>query len=429
LPGEYFRYGGFEIDESTGVVRCRFELDGRQFEERVCFGRDRDWARPGARESARLIHLLAGVSYYKAAAPPVIDLGATPIRPGEQEFLRAFYVDGLAEFAFRNELVLDDVAVIGGAEPLAPVDVEAAIDRPLIPFGGGLDSIVTVELLTERFPDSALFILNQFDAIEPTAALTKLPIVRAQRELDPAILHSKDFGWFNGHVPITGILSTIAVTAALLENRGAVVMSNEWSASSSNFKRNGRAVNHQYSKSMAFEEAFRSVLAGAIGPHFEYFSELRPFSELWIAERFAPLDRYRETFHSCNRAFHQDPSRRQRAWCGECDKCCFIDLVLAPFVDAASLRAIFDGPEPLDNLNLLEQFKTLLDLSEQPKPFECVGDVEECRAAATMAKQRPDRRTSPVLTALNVPAATTDLFRPLGPHHIPDAFFPATALG
>ena len=39
-------------------------------------------------------------------------------------------------------------------------------------------------------------------------------------------------------------------------------------------------------------------------------------------------------FRSCNRAFHIDRSLRYDHWCGECDKCCFIDLILAPFVAA-----------------------------------------------------------------------------------------------
>ena len=86
---------------------------------------------------------------------------------------------------------------------------------------------------------------------------------------------------------MTGIISAIAVMAAALDGRDAVVMSNEWSASIPTLEAGGRAINHQYSKSAAFEAAFRSVLAQA-GPGLpDYFSALRPFSELWVARRFA----------------------------------------------------------------------------------------------------------------------------------------------
>ena len=146
---------------------------------------------------------------------------------------------------------------------------------------------------------------------------------------------------------MTGIISAIAVLAAALDGRDAVVMSNEWSASIPTLEVNGSPVNHQYSKSAAFEAAFRGVLAGSLGPDFAYFSALRPFSELWVARRFAALTQYHDTFRSCNRAFHIDKSRRLDHWCGRCDKCCFIDLILAPFLPAADLERIFGGHEPL----------------------------------------------------------------------------------
>ena len=84
------------------------------------------------------MHLLAGVSYYKVGAAHTIDLGTVPVRPGEIEFLRAFYLEGLGEFAYENGLDLRDLAFVAGAEagpaPTPPVDRT----RPLVPFGGGI---------------------------------------------------------------------------------------------------------------------------------------------------------------------------------------------------------------------------------------------------------------------------------------------------
>ena len=184
-----------------------------------------------------------------------------------------------------------------------------------MPFGGGIDSIVTVEMIRER-AEPALFIVSRpgdrFEAIERPAAVTGLPIIRAEREIDPQLLRSRELGFRNGHVPVTGIISAIAVLAAMLDGRDAVVMSNEWSASIPTLEVNGSPVNHQYSKSGAFEAAFRGVLAGSLGPDFAYFSALRPFSELWVAQRFAALTQYHDTFRSCNRAFHIDKSRQAR---------------------------------------------------------------------------------------------------------------------
>ena len=116
----------------------------------------------------------------------------------------------------------------------------------------------------------ALFVVSRpadrFDAIEQPAAVTGLPVVRAEREIDPQLLRSAELGFLNGHVPVTGILSAIAVLAAVLEDRDAVVMSNEWSASIPTLEFDGRPVNHQFSKSEEFEAAFRAVLADQGAP-------------------------------------------------------------------------------------------------------------------------------------------------------------------
>lgn len=435
-----FRYLDYEIDERAGQVRCRYALDDRHFEERLTIPAAAGWADPATHEAARLVHLLAGVSYYKAGAPPLIDLGDVPIRGGERAFLTEFFVDGLGEFAFRNRLDLD-VTFTGGSVAAAPPGRRAGSGRPLIPFGGGIDSIVTVETVRGATPDAHLFVVSpkgeRFAAIEDAAAVTGLAVVRAEREIDPAVLRSAENGFLNGHVPVTGILSAIAVLAAVLGGRDAVIMSNEWSASAGNVEHNGRRVNHQYSKSAAFEDGFRRVLAGAfVGPP-QYFSLLREHSELSIARRFAALVDYHPVFRSCNRAFHTDPAQRLASWCGECDKCCFIDLVLAPFLTPGELDRVFRGREPLGNPDLAPRFHTLLDLSGEAKPFECVGDVDECRSAAVLAFDRPDRRDSVVLGGLvealgdlaaPARAAVDRLLAPIGTGHVPDTYAAAHLL-
>ena len=434
-----FRYDGYQLDPGRGLLTCRYSLGERRFAEQVTFPGGGRWHAPEVAAAARLIFLLAGVSYYKTAAPGVIDLGDTAATDAERAFLTGFYLDGLGEFAYRNGLDLSGLRIEGPRrEDLAVSPGQPSTGRPLVPFGGGIDSIVTVELVRPHTAP-ALFIVgrpgDRFAAIEAPAAVTGLPIVRAEREIDAQLLRSAELGFLNGHVPVTGIISAIAVMAAALDGRDAVVMSNEWSASIPTLEAGGRAINHQYSKSAAFEAAFRSVLAGTGVGLPDYFSMLRPFSELWVAQRFARLTQYHSTFRSCNRAFHIDPARRLEHWCGQCDKCCFIDLILAPFLPAASLEQIFAGREPLADPDphgeLAGRFRSLLGTSPASKPFECVGEVSECRAAAAAAAGRPDRGGSKLLQALAgelaglsglTPAA--DLLRPLSEHFIPDAYAP-----
>ena len=46
----------------------------------------------------------AGSARPYPASPPVIDFGDEPLTVNEQALLREFYVDGLGEYAYRNEL-------------------------------------------------------------------------------------------------------------------------------------------------------------------------------------------------------------------------------------------------------------------------------------------------------------------------------------
>ncbi|HEY1666608.1 MAG TPA: hypothetical protein VGG54_13035 [Trebonia sp.] len=419
VRGQVFRYEGFAVDAERGLLTCRYSLDGREFAERVSLAPGPGWDTAAARAAARLVYLLAGVSYYKTAAPPVIDLGDIALTGRERAFLREFYLSGLGEYAYRNGLDLSDLRIEApAAAPAdeapapAPAARQAAQDlRPLVPFGGGIDSIVTVEGVRQRTGDIALFVVSRpgdrFAAIEKPAAVSGLPIIRAGREIDPQLLRSRELGFLNGHVPVTGIISAIAVLAAVLDDRNAVVMSNEWSASVPTLEHDGRPVNHQWSKSAAFEAGFRELLAADPAGLPDYFSALRDRTELWVGEKFARLTQYHSTFRSCNRAFHIDTSRRLDHWCGQCDKCCFIDLILAPFMPADQLKAVFapgggsdaaDNPEPLDNPGLKPKFQTLLGAGT--KPFECVGEVNECRAAVMLAASRQDRADTTLLQEL-----------------------------
>jgi hypothetical protein len=435
---EVFRYRSFATDPENAVLSCRYELDDREFTERVTFpgqeGNPR-WHTAAAQAAARLVYLLAGVSYYKTAAPPVIDLGQTALTESEQAFLRDFYLHGLGEFAYRNNLDLSHLELRAPARAHAqPQPPATARPRALVPFGGGIDSIVTVERVRQR-ADVALFVVSRpgdrFDAIEEPAAVTGLGIVRAERGIDPQLLRSAELGFLNGHVPVTGILSAIAVLAAVLDDRDAVVMSNEWSASVPTLEYQGRPVNHQYSKSEEFEAAFRAVLAASPGPLPEYFSWLRDRTELWVGQEFAKLRPYHATFRSCNKAFYTERARRFTYWCGQCDKCAFIDLILAPFLPAQALRQIFAVTgEPLEDPAMTSKFRSLLGAGA--KPFECVGEVTECRAAVLLAARREDRAGNGLLAGLAAevaswpdapsPAEVEAMLRPVSRNFIPNGY-------
>ena len=125
--GKVFRYRDYAVDAERGVLSLRYELDGREFTERVTLPPGARWHTEEARAAARLVFLLSGVSYYKTAAPPVIDVGETALTGTEEAFLREFYLQGLAEFAYRNHLDLTQLRIEarsvapGGTPPRPPL--------------------------------------------------------------------------------------------------------------------------------------------------------------------------------------------------------------------------------------------------------------------------------------------------------------------
>lgn len=364
------------------------------------------------RAVARLLALAAATSYYKAFVSQTIAIAAG-LNPAERFFLAEVVKGGLAEFAYRNDLPDALTPAIEAPDlpdpPVVPPG-EPAHERALVAVGGGKDSIVTLEAV-RRVAEVRLFSVNSYEPITRTAEASGLPIDTARRRIDPLLFELNNAGAHNGHVPVTAINSIIACLTALRGGQDTVVFANEASSSYGNLQWHGVEVNHQWSKGIGFEKLLRAQ----VGPYgVDYVSFLRPLTELAIIRRFASLG-YLDVFTSCNRAFHLEEGRR-RTWCGECPKCAFVFLMLAPFVPASQLDSIFgkdlfaDGVEggPLRPL-----FLDLLAIGDGHKPFECVGEPSECRAAYTLLQSHSDWSAHPFvvdpsLREAVVPAASVE---------------------
>ena len=145
-----------------------------------------------------------------------------------------------------------------------------------------------------------------------------------------------------------------------------------------------------WSKGWAFESAFGAHLQSHVAADLQYYSLLRPLSELAVARQFAKTDRYDAHFSSCNRNFHILGERPTSRWCGVCPKCHFVFLALAPFVPKVRLVGIV-GRNLLDDPAQTAGFDALLEYQDH-KPFECVGEGRESRAAMAALAQRPEWR-------------------------------------
>jgi len=430
-----FVFESYRYDPASAALALRYRFsDGPRFEERLAFDfppRALSAAAEAALDRAcRVVFLLSGVSYYKAFVPDRLRCEAFALDRGSAAFLQKFYENGLAEFAWKNRISLRGHCRFewDTDAPPPPSGLELP-RRTCVPVGGGKDSVVTLECLKAAGENVVLFSLGDAAPIAACITAAGLPYSPVRRRLDPGLLKLNEAGALNGHVPITGILSAIVVACAVLAGFDTIAMSNEHSASAPNLSVDGVGINHQYSKSLEFERDFADYVARHVTPSVAYFSLLRPLSELEIARRFARYPEYFGIFRSCNTAFRQSPAERGRHWCGDCPKCRFVFLALAPFLAKRELVSIF-GRDLLDDESQTHGFAELCGLREH-KPFECVGEIAESAAVMGFLRDLPDWRRDAVVRRLHAdspglgdrrPGDLRAMLEARHPHRVPPGF-------
>ena len=393
-----FRFVRSEYD--NGVARLIYAFDdGPDLIERIAF-QDApplaDLRRPAFDAALQLLHLIVGVSYFKAGMPERIVIEGGGIDAQTATFMDEVYLHGLAEFAYHNKLDLRGRIRFPStsAQPAKAPSIGLP-RRTLVPIGGGKDSLVTVERLKRAGESATAVWVGDSALIEACAQRTGLPLLNIKRQLAPELFEYNKLGAYNGHIPVTAINSAILVCAAVLYGFDAIAFSNERSASVATLEYDGQSVNHQWSKGIDFERALRAHIVTHIAADLDYFSLLRPLSELAVTRAFARQTQYDDVFSSCNRNFRIRGDRPSDRWCGQCPKCHFVFLALAPFVAKPRLLGIF-GRNLLDDSSQASGFDALLEYRNH-KPFECVGEGRESRAAMLALSHRPEWREDAVV--------------------------------
>ena len=338
---------------------------------------DHDLDVPTTSVVVQLLHAAIGLSYYKARPAPVVL--AFPADPRVAPFLCELIAHGLAEYAHttgRRDALTPTITVLderpadeGVVAPVRPGSV-------LVPLGGGKDSVVSVDLLQRAGRTVETFAVGSHPTIRACAEAAGVPLALASRTLDPALAQLTARTGLNGHIPVTAINSLVALLYARAHGTADVVMSNEGSADEPTLvTADGQVVNHQWSKSSAFERLLRSALPPGLG----YLSLLRPWREITIARRFAEIGTFDTVAISCNNVYLRDASRRAPSWCLRCPKCAFVGLVLAPFMPPGRRARMFGG-DLVGSEAMSTHLRALVGLTDG-KPLECVGEVLESRAA------------------------------------------------
>ncbi|SBV35559.1 conserved hypothetical protein [uncultured Stenotrophomonas sp.] len=430
-----FRFVRCDFAADTGVARLVYAFDdGPEMTETVTVP-GAPFQLDGEREAAvqralQLLHLIAGVSYYKAAVPEQVAIDGYAIDADTAALVETVYLNGLGEFAYRNGLNLRGRFRLPVQGQPAPAPALGLREHALVAIGGGKDSLVSIEALRHAGVGETVTWIGGSQLIRACAERTGLPMLNIGRTLAPELFELNRQGAWNGHIPVTAVNSAIMVLAALVQGVDQVVFSNERSASYGSQIAGTGEVNHQWSKGWAFEQAFGEHVQRHIAADLHYYSLLRPLSELAVARQFAKTDYYDTHFSSCNRNFHILGERPVNRWCGVCPKCHFVFLALAPFMPKTRLVRIF-GRNLLDDEAQGAGFDALLEFQDH-KPFECVGEGRESRAALATLATRPEWKEDVLVkrfASLIQPTLAEDELRiePLlaieGEHRIPAALW------
>lgn len=330
------------------------------------------------------IGMIELISYWKCACAPTVHIRGHKLSDSQQQWWKKLYWKGLGEFFYQNGISssLTDFLHFSFDENAQPIDhfhyqKVADSDAVIVPIGGGKDSVVTLEQL-RKTRKIVPFIINPRGATLECARIAGFPeledIVVLRRQIAPKLLELNKEGFLNGHTPFSAMLAFYSLLVSAVTGVRDVALSNESSANEPTIP--GTEINHQYSKSVEFEEDFRDYVKSNIADINHYYSHLRPYCELEIAQFFAQYPQYFEVFKSCNAGSKTD------IWCCNCPKCLFAYIILSPFIDDATMIHIF-GEDLLNKPSLQQYFDELSGIAEV-KPFECVGTVDEVNRALEM---------------------------------------------
>ncbi|MDQ5885691.1 MAG: UDP-N-acetyl-alpha-D-muramoyl-L-alanyl-L-glutamate epimerase [Patescibacteria group bacterium] len=412
-----FIFKSYNFDEQQKTLSLNYSFDDQHdFCETFTFGFDyADYDKSTLDRALQSLFFMAGVSYYKAFATDKIEIRQGQLDSQSAQFFSETYQKGLGEFFYINNLDPHTSVPFKENIDTLPSVPQSNSSGLLIGIGGGKDSLVSVEILRNQ-PKVATWSVGHRSQLEPLIEKIGLPHFWVSRSIDRKIVELNSQGARNGHIPISAILSCVGTVVAILTGYQDVVVSNENSANEPTLHFRGVDINHQYSKSLTYETDYQKYLLHSLGNNSRYYSLLRPFSELRIAEMFSEktFDTYKETFSSCNRAFTQDSDHM--IWCGECAKCAFVFVALTPFIARDELEKLW-GKNLLLDPSLITTYKNLLGIDGQ-KPLDCVGEIKESRAAMKLAQD-----IYPELNSYEFEIPADYDYKTLSVHRMPDDIF------
>lgn len=319
-------------------------------------------------------------SYWKTTCSERIFIKAGYLNPYQISFWHKLFIKGMGQYFYENNIDFtqkDLLTIKINAKEKEYPKATVESKKVLVPVGGGKDSTVTLELLKKKY-STAAFLVNEIPASNNIVELAQIDSIHIQRQLDSKLFELNRAGFLNGHVPITATLSFISLLTAYVLNFKTICFSNEASSNEGNTVYLGHEINHQYSKTIEFENDLRSYNAKYL-TDICYLSFLRPLNELQIAKLFANMPTYHPLFRSCN------VGRKKGEWCNTCPKCLSTFILLYSFLGPEKTESIF-GKNLYADESLFPLLITLID-ETKVKPFECVGTYKELAAGLYLSQK------------------------------------------
>lgn len=340
--------------------------------------------------------LIESFSYWKATCSPSIVINAGPLDNEQIVWWKDLLLHGMREFFYVNRIDFtapDFVELTASGEPAIGASDQALTDRSLLPIGGGRDSAFTARVLQQADKPFGCMVLNPTPASRRVSSAVGCaePVV-IQRTLDPSLLKLNEAGYLNGHTPFSAMLAFLGALCLAAYDYSKIVIANERSSDEGNTVFLGKKINHQYSKSFAFEERFDGYLQEYLLKNARYFSFVRPLYELQIGRAFARYPEMFSAFRSCNR------NQKSDSWCGACPKCLSVFITSYPFVSDADLIRMF-GSDFFQTEGSIPIIRQLAGLDEH-KPFECVTTFDETIASLHLCVARREKEGRPLPVAL-----------------------------
>ena len=430
-----FYFENYEFDLKTFVAKFYYSFDKKEiFVEEINFECE-DFAK---RKNLNfkiienlLFHLFISlwISYYKLFPKSKIILEKWNFDEEQIKFWKKFYLNWLWEFLYVNKLEPKIIFTLSpalnsmthkGLKSFLSINEKGTIKKEknqvdnvdkikkwvvywniwekfLVPIWWGKDSIVSIELLRQAWKNFDTFVFWKMDKIKRNCIkISGKKNLFVSRKLSKNLFELNKKGYYNWHVPITGIITFVLEVVAYLYDYKYLVLSNEKSANFWNTVYRWIKINHQYSKSLEFEKDLKDYVWKYMNSNVKYFSLLRWMYEYKIAELFAKLwKKYFKVFSSCNGNFkilnppipnpfpprekgdnkYEIIKKENKIWCNDCSKCAFVYSILSSFLSRQELSTIF-GEDLYNKKSLVDIFEELAGISWH-KPLECVGESSE----------------------------------------------------